>query len=426
MSEAIDAVVLGLSPRNMKTLRWNRRFSGYPNQGFQGYTPARAWVKHITGRKMKVPGLPTDGRSIVLLCGFGAAMAYGLSGLMGGDVLGWAYVGAAILGCLFLQARLFPTAIWLAVAAAGGGAVLQGNLAGWIECCLGALLAIVAALPVPTRDREIDAVESDARPGSAEVIESTPAVTIGTEAGHEQLVIRSIGKLRLLVGTRDLASGLEDKSVLAFLFAYLLARAATTDSQVVRSALGDELSPGISAANQLQRLRKQLYDLQRAIAPEIAALVRSNRSRVWLDLDGVDFDVYALRDLVKRVKQGGSLLSEGLALEVGQVLEQTEGPEFLAGFEELEHKINQGRGSASELVAGIRRELAGMRAELTRSLAEYHHAQGRPLAAIPPLRQALDSQPDRQDLARLLVAAYMQTGQTARADEALRTFDLKE
>jgi predicted Zn-dependent protease len=76
------------------------------------------------------------------------------------------------------------------------------------------------------------------------------------------------------------------------------------------------------------------------------------------------------------------------------------------------------------LVESARAEIASWRSDLVHALAEYHQAAGRPQASIAYLESALTQSPHRQDLARLLVAAYLQTGQTARADQARREYDL--
>ena len=78
------------------------------------------------------------------------------------------------------------------------------------------------------------------------------------------------------------------------------------------------------------------------------------------------------------------------------------------------------------MVARARNLIADQRVELISALAEYQDAIGRPEAAIGHLRAGLDAMPERQDLARLLVVAYLKTGQTARAGEVRRQFALKQ
>jgi ParB-like chromosome segregation protein Spo0J len=77
-------------------------------------------------------------------------------------------------------------------------------------------------------------------------------------------------------------------------------------------------------------------------------------------------------------------------------------------------------------VAQARELIANQRAELVRALAEYQDAIGHPEASIGHLQAALEALPARQDLARLLVVAYLKTGQTARASEVRRQFALRQ
>ena len=397
-------------------------------------------------------GLPRDRRGIVLLCGYIAVAAFGLLALLTppGDPIGWGYIAVAVIGYFFIQTRGLTTFLWLLIA--GGGVVVAqaGNPSGWVEVGLGLVLAGIGLIQVPAIDRQQPRPQAEPSvglgmaPAHAGVVpqgdssrfleesqtqtsrfleESDPQPGAGANPASTPVSLRCIGQLRLEAAEHDLASDLEDKPVLAFLFKYLLARFVLANPQVARSGLGDELSPGVPEASQRERLRKQLYDLQRNIAPEVAALVQSNRTHVWLDLRHTYSDVAELRDLCSRIRERGSLISADLAAEVHKMLELTAG-EFLGGFEELENRVNQGRGTAGQVVAQAREAIANQRAELIRGLAEYQDAMGEPEASINYLRDALDALPSRQDLARLLVVAYLKTGQSARASEVRRQFAL--
>jgi Tetratricopeptide repeat len=413
-------------------------------------------------------GVPRDPRGIVLACGFFGAGALGIGALLLHDPIGYGFLAAAAVGYFFLQTRLLPTMLWLSIAAYGTVGALAGEPINWIECGLGLLLAGIALVPVPAiyriqpvpagtpvpvsapslelRNGETSAFPEVSPTRSSANVEVGVAAPLQTSAKAEEshgdrkadvgptviddsrprLVIRSIGQLRLTGPGGDLAPELEDRPVLAFLWKYLLARWVSGDPQVARTALSDEASPGVSEASQRERLRKQLHDLQRHLPAELAALVRSNRTHAWLDLEGIESDVASLRELSSRVRQRGFLIDPALSREIHDTLAESDSLEFLAGFEELEQKVNQGRGTAGQVVAEARMAIANQRAELIRALAEYEDAMGRPEAAIPHLVGALDALPERQDLARLLVVAYLKTGQTARASEVRRQFALKQ
>jgi hypothetical protein len=407
-------------------------------------------------------GVPRDPRGIVLACGFVAVAALGIGALLVDDPIGYGLLAAAAVGYYFVQTRLLPTILWLSIAIYGAVGALAGDPINWVECALGLALGAVALVQVPSIYRgqfagrlalatESTAAQQDGetsafpevRPtqssGNAEVGGSGPLQTSAkaeepaaeadaadTYTNGHRLAIHSIGPLRLIGSNGDLAPALDDRPVLAFLWKYLLARWVLAEPQVARTALSDEASPGLGESSQRERLRKQLYDLQRHLPAELAAPVRSNRTHVWLQLDGIESDVALLRDLSNRIRERGFLINAALAGEIHQTLAATDSLEFLAGFEELEHRVNQGRGTAGQVVADARTAIANQRVELVRALAEYEDAMGRPDAAIPHLVSALESLPNRQDIARLLVVAYLKTGQTARASEVRRQFALKQ
>lgn len=391
--------------------------------------------------------VPKDPRGIVLLCGFVMAAALGIGALLVGDPIGFGFLAGAAVGYFFLQTRALPALIFLAVAVYGAAGGIAGAPADWVECGVALLLTLVALFPVPSiyRDEAGPAPQMPAATPVSDVaasngqtsafLEVSPTRTsakaeiplpTSLETPIHRLAIHSLGRLSLLSSNRDLATDLEDKPVLAFMWKYLLARAASGAAHVSREAFGDELSPGVSKATQRERLRKQLYDLQNDIEPALAAVVRSNRSDVWLDLKDTDFDIASLRELVERIRQRGFLIDPRLAEEVRRMLQATGEQEFMAGFEELENKVTQARGTAGEVVAEARTTIANLRAELASALAEYHDAAGHPEAAIPVLRSVLNDLPQRQDLARLLVVAYLKTGQAALASEVRRNFDLQK
>ncbi len=395
-------------------------------------------------------GVPRDPRGIVLACGFAGAGAVGVGVLLPpGDPIGFAYLGAAVLGYFFLQTRFLPTFLWLLIAAYGALGGVGGAAGGWVECGLGLLLGAVAVIPAPIDSRPekpaaaIQTVESSHQNGESPVGETSAPVEVPLPAIREtsasleespsvgagrflerqgRLAIRSIGTLQVRAGGQDMTRGLEDKPVLSFLFEYLLARWVLDEPKVVRPALGDELSPGLPSKNQLDRLRKQLYDLQRDIDPALGALVRADRTSVWLELADVDNDVNKLRSLASTVTDDQELISPQQAATIERLLNDIRGKEFLAGFEELERRVTQGRGTAGQVVADARLRLAEYRADLTRGLADYQDAIGHPEQAIPYLQEALDAMPGRRDLAKRLAIAYLKTGQTKLAGEVRRQF----
>ena len=73
--------------------------------------------------------------------------------------------------------------------------------------------------------------------------------------------------------------------------------------------------------------------------------------------------------------------------------------------------------AAKEYVRALREVAETARVDLMGGLAANHLARQEPRKAIALLENGLEHQPDREDLARKLRAAYLETGQHARAAE---------
>src|SRR2546426_5831862 len=269
----------------------------------------------VHNRLLETLGVPDDPRGIVLLCGYVAAAPFGVFALLTppGDPIGWAYIALAILGYWFIPARGLTTFLWLLVAVGGAAVAHAGAASGWLESALGVALALVGLSPSRRHNRGVVPTETtlDERPlpngesaslvqGSSDPSPTEPASEAlgGTSA---RLFIRAIGPLRLVVDGRDVTAGLEGKRVLAFLFKYLLARLVLEEPETKRDDLAEELSPRVPEPSRLERLRKQIYKLQKTTPPEVGALVRMNQTHVWLDLESADSDFRQLTELCERI-----------------------------------------------------------------------------------------------------------------------------
>jgi hypothetical protein len=415
--------------------------------------------------------IPRDPRGIVLACGFVAMAALGLNALVSGDWIGFAYVLAAGLGYLYLQTRLVPATVWLAVGVGGVLAATAGATSNWIVVGLAGLLTVIAALPpaatdisgssgklelqggrpqlelVPaqpptqetSRKAEVrlegssdgeHAIE-EPQPSRPEIAPSNGQLAAdqsppGAASRPNRVRLRTIGPFSIEVDGRDHTRRLREQPRLEFLLSYLIARAVPTPGVAVdRSLFAAEMAPDISLVSQRDRLRKRLNALQSALGAELKGLVRVTSTQIRLEFGGVDVDFVALAEMSSRVSRRQGLIDASLADEISRLLEATAG-EFLPRFDELEHQITGGRGGAAEVVRDARIAIAGWRADLTAALAVHLEASGRPQSSIAYLRSALEQSQDREDLARLLVAAYMHTGQIARADEVRLDYRLSQ
>jgi len=309
--------------------------------------------------------IPVDPRGIVLCCGSAVLLAMGLVIAIDGDSLGYLYLGGALVGFLFAQTRMLPVFVWLVFAAGGLWAVSLGGPAGWVEVGYGIALAAVSLTPVADPDRypPIGSPAFIPQPNlsrisaAAEVSSSTP------------LLITTLGRLRLLAGDQDLAPALLDKRVLGYLWCWLLAVAIRTPrGSISRSELAAELAPGSNRRTQLERLRRQLWDLQHNLPRPLGALVCAERSLVRLDLEGCDCDLLRLRALLQELSST-ALPSAERNVELQASLDAISSERFLPEFDDLARSAQHSRGAGMQAVADVRTWAMQTRMDAARLLA---------------------------------------------------------
>lgn len=380
--------------------------------------------------------VPTDVRGIILLCGFIAAALFGLFAILTppGDPIGWAYIGLAVAGYFFIQTRIFTTAVWLLVAAGGIAVALSGNASGWLEAMVAAGLAIVSLTPPPAENQpqplganhsSAKAEVSPTRTSANAEVSPVPAATNGAAAAAATgITVRCLGRLRIEVDGREV-NRFQREPRLEFLVSYLIVRQlASGRSAGDRAAIADEVAAGISLSSQKDRLRKQINEL-RATDAVFKQIIRADRSQVWIDLDHLDLDVTRLLARAQALPARSALIDGKQAEALQALIANTRG-EFFAGFSDLEQDVTEGRGTAGQLVDQVRHQIAGARAEIALALAEYFAALDQSDRAIPYLVEARRDCPDRQDVAKALVVAYLRTGQTVAATQVRHDADLKE
>ena len=236
------------------------------------------------------------------------------------------------------------------------------------------------------------------------------------DPGH--LRIRTFGRLQLLQASQDHGPALMAKKVLAFIWLYLFVRALLEpDGRVQRIVFAEEVSPGVSPTKQNKRLRNRIDDmLKRDLPTALSSRLMVNRNEIWVDLSNCSIDVVRLQEVARLCTEKHGMLTGDLIAEAHRMLDETEG-EFLPGWDQIEAETNGGRGAGHEYVRSLRELAETARIDLMSALASNQMARQQPRKAIPLLEQALERQPDREDLARKLLAAYLESGQPARAAE---------
>jgi Bacterial transcriptional activator domain len=246
----------------------------------------------------------------------------------------------------------------------------------------------------------------DAEPSTAPVVDPS------------HLTIRTFGRIELRQAGQDYAPELLRKKVLAFIWLYLFVRGLLEPGgRVDRGAFCEEFAPGLSPERQRKRVRDRLDDMFSRDLPEaLTSRLISDRTQLRLDLSRCSIDIVRLQDLAKQCGAKDGMLTNDLAAEAIRALNETEG-EFLPDWEEIENETNGARGAAGDYIRSLRELAQTARVELMGALAANHVARQESRKAIPLLEQALERQPEREDLARKLRAAYLETGQHARAAE---------
>ena len=391
----------------------------------------------------EVLGLPTDRRGVVLACGSAGLAAVAIVLLAGGELAGIVYLLAALANYLFLHRRLLPAAVWAGVAGMGLLAVWAGNPAAAVQVALAALLTLQAVWPgerhSPSEVANAPASrpEVDSSPVPAELLPTHPLVASSPASspnGHapappkspSRLSIHTIGGLRLLADGKDLTAGLERKPTLAFIWNYLLVRAVAGMRPIGRPELAEEVAPTLAAKARLGRLRKQLWDLQNDLPPDLTAMVRDTGQVVSLDLTEVWLDLTELKGLATQLRSNEALLIRDIRAAAEGLLASLPAGGVLPRFEEFESTVNGGHGAAGSLLTAVRQDALRWRGDVADALSEHYLAAGEAARAVDLLAPVLDQDPGREDIARHLLVAYIKTGQSARASELRRTYNLKQ
>ena len=373
--------------------------------------------------------MPADARGQYLLLAYAVVSLVGVINLVEQDLYGLALIAAAIVGAWLLDRRWFHAFVWSWLIVLGVVGLIELDFTHLVTIALGIVGLVVGlsrpqvrfagiALPPPIR-----VSSNGAQVAQVPVVgEGAPTTNNGareTEAPGEpaRLRILTIGRLQIFARGTDVTEQLVSKPTLSFVLLYLLTRAIQSPgSTILRPSLAQEVSPGLPSTQQLRRLRSTMHDLQRKLPAQLAELVKVDGDTISFDLTGVELDIYWLR-WYKSAARDRALLDPDLERRLAAHLESMASGEFLPGWEDIEQKANNARGVAGDLVRDIRREVDQLRCDLALALARSFLASGQAAKAAQPLELVVPIAADRDDLQRLLVSVYQQTGQHAKASK---------
>jgi hypothetical protein len=184
-----------------------------------------------------------------------------------------------------------------------------------------------------------------------------------------RITIRTLGRLQVLVNDKDLAPGLLDKRVLGYLWCWLLAVAIRApEAGINRAEMAAELAPGPNRRAQLERLRRQLWDLQHNLPAPLGAMICADRNLVRLNLESAECDLVELRELINALAQPRGT-SDAPQSHLSARLEAISSERFLPEFDDLARSAHHSRGAGMQAVSDVRAWALQSRIDAARLLA---------------------------------------------------------
>ena len=230
------------------------------------------------------------------------------------------------------------------------------------------------------------------------------------------LAIASIGRLSISHGGTELTAVLTQKPVASYIWLYLLARALRNPKDTVgRGALADETFPNLDPKQQRTRLRQRLSDMQATLPSSVAECVMLDGDRVHFDLDACRSDAADLRALATSVAFLRTPMDDAQLREAETLVARVGNGVFLPDWEALDVKVTGGKGGAASVVDDVRTDVDRWRAALLVAVSDAYIARNRAALAVPYLERVIAQHPDTDLATRKLIAAYLESGDTAKA-----------
>ena len=268
--------------------------------------------------------------------------------------------------------------------------------------------------------------------GQPEALPSPGAADRHREAGPvstARLMVQTLGGLWIRLKGEDLTAGLLARPTVSYLWQYLLLQAIQEPERPIsRSAVADEVYPGIDPETQHARLRRRLHDLQHKL-PALSRPVTITDKDLMLDPRGCDIDIFEILQLAAETAEDGprrtGLLSDAKVAALEDAIAAAAG-EFLPHWVDLEQTVNRGRGQGGDQVRNLRARLIDARVTLLARLGSHQLARREAGRAVVALDEAFRLDPARQGLAEELVKALEAAGHRARAADVRERYVRRE
>ncbi len=232
-----------------------------------------------------------------------------------------------------------------------------------------------------------------------------------------RLEVQTLGTLRVAFDGEDLTAKLLRRPSIAFMWQYGLVRAiCAPEIPTSREWLADELYAGYDLDTQRGRLRRQLYNLQEVLQVPLASPIKIESGNLLFDLSACTVDVAQMLELAGRYEAAQGLLPPAIVAQVSASLASAN-EEFLPDWEDLEHSVTGGHGTAGDSVRELRRRIEAAKVSLLVAMGDHYLAARDPGHAATAFEEAFGLQPDWPNLVGRLADALDGSGQHARAQQ---------
>ena len=242
----------------------------------------------------------------------------------------------------------------------------------------------------------------------------------------DSLVVRLCGGFEAYSHGERVGDGLSSKQAVFFVWlTVLLSDLLSPGRALRRDTVADETSPGLDRSSQRSQLSDRLYTLG-GLDPGFARAIRADRQALAIDrnMGGADgelvTDLAVLHGLAETAARDGRYLGGDLAA-VERLLDASQ-DEVLPEWGTLDDRVARRRGTAAELIEAVRTRHREDLASVTLAAAQTHLEAGNAGRAAELLRSVLSATPDREDVARRLVAALTAAGRLKEAEAARAEF----
>jgi hypothetical protein len=234
------------------------------------------------------------------------------------------------------------------------------------------------------------------------------------------VLVRLCGGFEVYSDGERISDGLKAKQAVSYLWLTLLLNdLLSAGRELRRDTFADEMSPGIDNSSQRAQVSNRLHDLGE-LDPVFSRSVRADKQSIRIDRGSAEAMLLSDLSLLHDLAEAGGRDGRFSDADIGAVERLIEGckEEALPDWDALDERIANRRGTGGQLIEAVRERQREDLATVTLAAAQTLLETGSPARAAELLRAVLEVKPDREDVARRLVAALTAAGRLKEADTA--------